>query len=234
MKNKFSRNEANGSLTAEKKVTVVFVWEVRYLFMWSNEQVDRGRKGTQCANIVQHYGFTHLSAGDLLHAEIKSAIKTLFADQCFYTYSFGLYSFADPNSVVELGKLGNSIVKNLVGLDCIVNVVRALRMGSCFLDDGAAPLDSATPESRKLKTPKKKPQRDEWLQMIPGRMSFSGSTSVASLFTKQGKKGINQDAMIVWENYCSRRHNFCGVFDGHGPYGHMVARRVRDAPSFET
>lgn len=22
---------------------------------------------------------------------------------------------------------------------------------------------------------------------------------------------------------------FCGVFDGHGPYGHMVARRVRDA-----
>lgn len=22
---------------------------------------------------------------------------------------------------------------------------------------------------------------------------------------------------------------FCGVFDGHGPYGHMVARHVRDA-----
>lgn len=22
---------------------------------------------------------------------------------------------------------------------------------------------------------------------------------------------------------------FCGVFDGHGPYGHMVARKVRDA-----
>lgn len=29
-------------------------------------------KGTQCANIVQHFGFTHLSAGDLLRAEIKS------------------------------------------------------------------------------------------------------------------------------------------------------------------
>ncbi|XLS62125.1 hypothetical protein HN51_016353 [Arachis hypogaea] len=29
-------------------------------------------KGTQCANIVQHYGYTHLSAGDLLQAEIKS------------------------------------------------------------------------------------------------------------------------------------------------------------------
>jgi hypothetical protein len=29
-------------------------------------------KGTQCANIVEHFGFIHLSAGDLLRAEIKS------------------------------------------------------------------------------------------------------------------------------------------------------------------
>lgn len=29
-------------------------------------------KGTQCARIVEHYGFTHLSAGDLLRAEINS------------------------------------------------------------------------------------------------------------------------------------------------------------------
>jgi UMP-CMP kinase len=26
-------------------------------------------KGTQCANLVRDYGFTHLSAGDLLRAE---------------------------------------------------------------------------------------------------------------------------------------------------------------------
>lgn len=29
-------------------------------------------KGTQCANIVEQFGYTHLSAGDLLRAEIKS------------------------------------------------------------------------------------------------------------------------------------------------------------------
>ncbi|MFS7907077.1 putative UMP/CMP kinase [Helianthus anomalus] len=29
-------------------------------------------RGTQCANIVEHFGYTHLSAGDLLRAEIKS------------------------------------------------------------------------------------------------------------------------------------------------------------------
>ncbi|PKA50100.1 UMP-CMP kinase [Apostasia shenzhenica] len=33
-------------------------------------------KGTQCANIVRHFGFTHLSAGDLLRAESKSGSET--------------------------------------------------------------------------------------------------------------------------------------------------------------
>uniref|UniRef100_J3MN46 adenylate kinase n=1 Tax=Oryza brachyantha TaxID=4533 RepID=J3MN46_ORYBR len=44
-----------------KKVTVVFVLGG-----------PGSGKGTQCANIVEHFGFTHLSAGDLLRAEIKS------------------------------------------------------------------------------------------------------------------------------------------------------------------
>ncbi|GFP90461.1 ump-cmp kinase 3, partial [Phtheirospermum japonicum] len=45
----------------DKKVTVVFVLGG-----------PGSGKGTQCANIVKHFGFTHLSAGDLLRAEIKS------------------------------------------------------------------------------------------------------------------------------------------------------------------
>lgn len=32
------------------------------------------------------------------------------------------------------------------------------------------------------------------------------------------------------QNFCSRQDTiFCGVFDGHGPFGHMVAKRVRDS-----
>lgn len=32
------------------------------------------------------------------------------------------------------------------------------------------------------------------------------------------------------QNFGSRTDTvFCGVFDGHGPYGHLVAKRVRDA-----
>ncbi|XP_057455474.1 probable protein phosphatase 2C 52 isoform X2 [Lotus japonicus] len=35
--------------------------------------------------------------------------------------------------------------------------------------------------------------------------------------------------MIVWEDFMSEDVTFCGVFDGHGPQGHLVAHKVRDA-----
>ncbi|KAH7659901.1 Adenylate kinase/UMP-CMP kinase protein [Dioscorea alata] len=53
--------DVNGNFAADKKFVVVFVLGG-----------PGSGKGTQCANIVQHFGFTHLSAGDLLRAEIKS------------------------------------------------------------------------------------------------------------------------------------------------------------------
>ncbi|KAG6784575.1 hypothetical protein POTOM_010272 [Populus tomentosa] len=46
---------------AEKKPAVIFVLGG-----------PGSGKGTQCANVVEHFGYTHLSAGDLLRAEIKS------------------------------------------------------------------------------------------------------------------------------------------------------------------
>ncbi|MED6204408.1 UMP-CMP kinase 3 [Stylosanthes scabra] len=52
---------ANGSILEKRKPTIVFVLGG-----------PGSGKGTQCANIVEHYGYTHLSAGDLLRAEIKS------------------------------------------------------------------------------------------------------------------------------------------------------------------
>lgn len=53
--------DAHGGLSSDKKVTIVFVLGG-----------PGSGKGTQCENIVKHFGFTHLSAGDLLRAEIKS------------------------------------------------------------------------------------------------------------------------------------------------------------------
>ncbi|KAK4835032.1 hypothetical protein QYF36_004245 [Acer negundo] len=116
-------------------------------------------------------------------------------------------------------------------------------MGSCFSAESRSPIPGS-PSSpalgiRKRKNSKKKLgsrnssfdyRREEPLHRIPGRLFLNGSSEVASLFTQQGKKGTNQDAMLVWENFASRTDTvFCGVFDGHGPYGHMVAKRVRDS-----
>lgn len=59
------------------------------------------------------------------------------------------------------------------------------------------------------------------------RFLSSGASSIASLFTKRGHKGINQDAMLLIEDFASRADTvFCGVFDGHGPHGHLVAKNV--------
>ncbi|GLT92780.1 hypothetical protein SLE2022_106000 [Rubroshorea leprosula] len=56
-----------------------------------------------------------------------------------------------------------------------------------------------------------------------------GSTWFTSMYSRQGKKGINQDSLTVWENFTGEKQMFfCGVFDGHGPSGHKVARYVRD------
>ncbi|XP_052207740.1 probable protein phosphatase 2C 52 isoform X2 [Diospyros lotus] len=67
------------------------------------------------------------------------------------------------------------------------------------------------------------------LSSIPNRIFTNGKSRTSCIFTQQGRKGINQDAMIVWEDFLSDDVTFCGVFDGHGPHGHLVARKVRDA-----
>ncbi|KAI3470352.1 hypothetical protein Pfo_027015 [Paulownia fortunei] len=146
---------------------------------------------------------------------------------------FFLGSFVtDPNT-------GNSGCDWLAGLECILNIIRALIMGSCFSNESRSPLPSSSMGVRKRKGSKRRLvsrnssfdyRRDEQLHRTPGRMFLNGSSKIASLFTQQGKKGTNQDAMIVWENFGLRTDTvFCGVFDGHGPYGHMVAKRVRDS-----
>ncbi|KAM7262739.1 hypothetical protein ACFE04_000422 [Oxalis oulophora] len=56
-----------------------------------------------------------------------------------------------------------------------------------------------------------------------------GSSNNTSMFVQQGRKGVNQDAMTVWENFAGDKDmTFCGVFDGHGPSGHKIANHVRD------
>ncbi|XP_062223696.1 probable protein phosphatase 2C 12 [Phragmites australis] len=51
---------------------------------------------------------------------------------------------------------------------------------------------------------------------------------VASLFSQKGKKGPNQDAVILCQGFGMADGVFCGAFDGHGRCGQFVSKRVRD------
>ncbi|KAL0302891.1 UNVERIFIED_CONTAM: putative protein phosphatase 2C 33 [Sesamum radiatum] len=112
-------------------------------------------------------------------------------------------------------------------------------MGSCLSGESRSPGPGSPNGVGKRKSSRRRLgsrsssfdfRREEHLHRTPGRMFLNGCSEIASLYTQQGKKGTNQDAMIVWENFGSRTDTvFCGVFDGHGPYGHMVAKRVRDS-----
>ncbi|KAF0902565.1 hypothetical protein E2562_018061 [Oryza meyeriana var. granulata] len=55
------KEDINENMLGGKKVKIIFVLGG-----------PGSGKGTQCCNIVEHFGFTHLSAGDLLRAEINS------------------------------------------------------------------------------------------------------------------------------------------------------------------
>jgi serine/threonine protein phosphatase PrpC len=59
------------------------------------------------------------------------------------------------------------------------------------------------------------------------------SNNFASVCSTRGQKGINQDSLVVWEEFgCEEDTIFCGVFDGHGPWGHIVSKTVsKSAPS---
>ncbi|KAL6337546.1 hypothetical protein AAG906_037139 [Vitis piasezkii] len=61
------------------------------------------------------------------------------------------------------------------------------------------------------------------------RVRLGGNSMYTSMFTQGGRKGINQDAMTVWEDFSGEKGMFfCAVLDGHGPSGHHVAGLIRD------
>ncbi|KAK3016349.1 hypothetical protein RJ639_005733 [Escallonia herrerae] len=76
-------------------------------------------------------------------------------------------------------------------------------------------------------------KKKDLLLSSPGIVNAKGSGDLVSVYSKRGKKGVNQDRLCVWKDGfvwqefgCQDDMIFCGVFDGHGPWGHLVAKRV--------
>ncbi|KAK8473743.1 hypothetical protein PHAVU_001G227100 [Phaseolus vulgaris] len=73
-------------------------------------------------------------------------------------------------------------------------------------------------------------KKNEMMLCSSGTVHVDGSNNFASVFSKRGQKGVNQDCCIVWEEFgCQEDMIFCGIFDGHGPWGHFVAKKVRES-----
>ncbi|KAL5144702.1 putative protein phosphatase 2C 72 [Glycine soja] len=65
--------------------------------------------------------------------------------------------------------------------------------------------------------------RDENVLVFEATKVLSG---LCSAYTKQGSKGLNQDAATLFQGYGTENAAFCGVFDGHGKNGHIVSKIV--------
>ncbi|XP_047316765.1 probable protein phosphatase 2C 34 [Impatiens glandulifera] len=80
----------------------------------------------------------------------------------------------------------------------------------------------------------KEATKNDMILRSPGVVIARDSDHLTSVFSKGGKKGVNQDCFIVWEEFGFQEDIiFGGIFDGHGPWGHLVSKRVRKLmPSF--
>ncbi|CAL1397303.1 unnamed protein product [Linum trigynum] len=73
-------------------------------------------------------------------------------------------------------------------------------------------------------------KRNELILSSSGIVKSTKSNNFSSVCSRRGQKGVNQDCLVVWEEFgCQEDMTFCGVFDGHGPWGHVVAKRVRES-----
>lgn len=80
----------------------------------------------------------------------------------------------------------------------------------------------------------KEAKRNKSMICLSGSVKTSKFDDMAYVCTKRGNKGINQDSLVVWEDYgCQGDVVFCGIFDGHGPWGHMISKQVRKSLPLE-
>ncbi|KAF7817949.1 putative protein phosphatase 2C 34 [Senna tora] len=105
----------------------------------------------------------------------------------------------------------------LNGLARSLSIKRGRNRSSC---DGREAAEAMAKEAKK----------NDLILCRSGIVNVDGSNNFASVFSKRGQKGVNQDCCIVWEGFgCQEDMLFCGVFDGHGAWGHLVAKTVRQS-----
>ncbi|RYR12982.1 hypothetical protein Ahy_B04g070220 isoform C [Arachis hypogaea] len=96
-----------------------------------------------------------------------------------------------------------------------------------FARKKSCPNDDDNDERKAVKALAKEARKNGLLLSSSGTVKSSKANNFASIFTKKGQKGVNQDRLIVWEEFGWQEDMIlCGVFDGHGPWGHYVSKSV--------
>ncbi|OIW03403.1 hypothetical protein TanjilG_12000 [Lupinus angustifolius] len=67
---------------------------------------------------------------------------------------------------------------------------------------------------------------DENVIIFEGNKVPNVNQKLFSVYSRQGAKGLNQDAASLHKSYGMEDGSFCGVFDGHGRNGHIVSKMV--------
>ncbi|XP_009369998.1 probable protein phosphatase 2C 34 [Pyrus x bretschneideri] len=76
----------------------------------------------------------------------------------------------------------------------------------------------------------KEAKKNERVSSSSGVVMSERSNTLSSVCSKRGRKGINQDCLTIWKEFgCQEDMIFCGIFDGHGQWGHLVSKRVRES-----
>jgi len=88
-------------------------------------------KGTQCAKIVEKYGYTHLSAGDLLRAEVDSGSE--LGKQCQDIMKEGKLV---PQEVSAWCRKTWHVVQSAGLLGCSMSALGQQHMSSCCTQHG--------------------------------------------------------------------------------------------------
>lgn len=103
------------------------------------------------------------------------------------------------------------------GLAKTLSIKKVKSLGNC---EGREVVEAMAKEAKK----------NDLILRSSGTVNVDKSNNFAAVFSKRGNKGVNQDCCIVWEEFgCQEDMIFCGIFDGHGPWGHYVSKRVRES-----
>ncbi|KAJ6794140.1 putative protein phosphatase 2C family protein [Iris pallida] len=110
-------------------------------------------------------------------------------------------------------------------LSCLLRSLSIGRRGK-LLEGG----DGGGREAADAMVKEAKKKKKETMLTSSGTVSSRHSNGFASVYSRRGEKGVNQDCCVVWEEFgCQEDMIFCGMFDGHGPWGHYVSKNVRES-----